>query len=371
VKGTELVDWYSIHIYYYDSDKDALILDGVRPLFRRLARQVDAVSYTRHWRFGPHLRLNVRTDGDTFADIVRPAADEIVGGFLAKRPSTRRLDPQRELPVHRRLAELEHEQGPLLPWRPDNSIQIAAYDRRSEVLGGAEIADLVADFHACTTELSFRMTEELSGPRRLARGFDLMIATAHAMSASGITKAFVSFRSHAEGFLCGFPESAGLRPAWARHYRENANALMRRVDTVVAAVADGQAAAPFIQDWIAALKPLRVRSERLALAGVLSMPVGAPSDATRIEGGLPDLSPFHRALFANPTWERTQNSPGFLVYRLMLNFTYLMLTRLGIAPVERFMLCHLAANAVEDRYGISAIDSAGGHSSTAQAVSTR
>jgi hypothetical protein len=54
----------------------------------------------------------------------------------------------------------------------------------------------------------------------------------------------------------------------------------------------------------------------------------------------------------------------------MLNLTYLMLTRLGISPAERFLLCHLAANAVEDQYGVSAIDSASGHSPSAQAVTT-
>ena len=47
---------------------------------------------------------------------------------------------------------------------------------------------------------------------------------------------------------------------------------------------------------------------------------------------------------------------------LALNCTYLHLTRLGVQPVERLMLCHLAANAVEDAYGTGAlsITSSGG-----------
>jgi hypothetical protein len=48
--------------------------------------------------------------------------------------------------------------------------------------------------------------------------------------------------------------------------------------------------------------------------------------------------------------------PRFLRYRLMLNYTYLHLTRLGVPGLHRYLLCHLAANAVEEVYGVSALD---------------
>jgi hypothetical protein len=70
------------------NDKDALILNGVRPLFQTLAGRVSAVSSTRQWKFGPHLRLNVRTGAVTFADVVRPAVDEIIRGSLKRCPSS-------------------------------------------------------------------------------------------------------------------------------------------------------------------------------------------------------------------------------------------------------------------------------------------
>jgi hypothetical protein len=350
------MDWHSIHVYYYDQDKNALILDGVRPLFRTLDGHVDAVYYTRHWRYGPHLRLNFRTTANTFAELVRPAADEIIGGFLASCPSTTSLDPAQELPVHQRLAELEREDGELLPWHPDNSIVTAAYDARATAIGGPETAGLVAGFQATATELAFRMTEELTDPgQRLARGFDLMIATAQAMSRRGITDAFISFRSHAEGFLCGFPEGAGLRPAWDQHYDQHRRSLVRRITTVVAAVQDGDAAVPFVDEWLATLRPSWLEAQRLASAGTLLLPTKMPSDAEPTVD-LAAISPFHQVLLANPSWEQTQQSASFLQYRLMLNLTYLMLTRLGVTPVERFLLGHLAANAVEDAYNVSAIE---------------
>jgi hypothetical protein len=48
--------------------------------------------------------------------------------------------------------------------------------------------------------------------------------------------------------------------------------------------------------------------------------------------------------------------PDFLRYRVLLNHTYLHVTRLGLTPVERFRVCHLAARAVEETYGVSAVD---------------
>jgi hypothetical protein len=233
------------------------------------------------------------------------------------------------------------------------------------------MVDFLADFYVNTTELGFKMTEEVRGPKRLAMSFDLMIATAHVLSGLDITRAFISFRSHAEGFLCTFPEGDGLRPAWDRHYRRHASALVSRVKAVVAALDEGRQGVPFVQDWIAALTPLRERAERLALDGVLTMHSGSASGGAHAEDGAADRSPFHRSLHANPRWAKGESSPGFLGYRLMLNFTYLLLTRLGIAPTERFLLCHLAANAVEECYGISAFELIGGSSATTGEVNAQ
>ncbi|MFC7111084.1 hypothetical protein ACFQQB_68225 [Nonomuraea rubra] len=41
---------------------------------------------------------------------------------------------------------------------------------------------------------------------------------------------------------------------------------------------------------------------------------------------------------------------------MLLNYTYLHLTRLGLTPLDRFRTCHLLADAVEDVYGLSGLD---------------
>ncbi|MBP2327943.1 hypothetical protein JOF56_008328 [Kibdelosporangium banguiense] len=150
---------------------------------------------------------------------VLPAAQEIVGGWLERKPSTRQLDPLAVLPEHERLAEAENERGPLMPWPANNSLRLGPYDRRVEVVGNEARADLLADFYADTTPISFRMTERSGAGQRLMLAFDLIVATVHAMSTVGIQDGFVALRPHAEAFLNGRAENGRLREGWDRHYR--------------------------------------------------------------------------------------------------------------------------------------------------------
>src|SRR5262249_20953953 len=108
--------WLSAHVAYHDTaGQDGLLLHAVRPLVTRLRGEGVPAFFLRHWRCGPHLRLNVRTGPEAFTALVRPGLDEVVGGYLRAHPSAARPDPEALLPMHRRLAEAEGEDGPLLP----------------------------------------------------------------------------------------------------------------------------------------------------------------------------------------------------------------------------------------------------------------
>jgi hypothetical protein len=351
------VDWRSIHVVYYDDDQDHLIVHGVRPLLCRIAADVPAAYFVRHWRRGPHLRLNFRTDPATFEHVVRPAVTEIIGGYLADRPSTVDLDEERLLPLHTVLAQVEEDPGPLSPWRPDNSIHEAEYERRSQTVGGDEAAELLADFYRATNAIAFTMAEQvLQGGGRLDPCFDLMVATAHAFTGGGVASGFVSFRSHAEAYLAG-ARAEGRRAAWDRGYAQRSAHLAARVGAVTATVDGAADRVPLVREWVGALRPLHSRAERLLAGNALSFndPELAPPGA----GG----SEFHRALWRGPAYTpRIRESVWFRSYRLMLNYLYLHMTRHGVRPVDRFMLCHLVANAVEERLGVTALDLVSGGS---------
>jgi hypothetical protein len=353
--------WHSVHVHYHDEDKDGLILDALRPLFDGIGGHVPRAYFTRHWKRGPHLRLHFDTTPQLFRELVRPRLEEVVGGYLVRHPSTARLDPRALLPQHERLAEVEREPGPLLPWLPDNSIQDADYDYRLDTLGTRQAADLLAEFHLATTQLAFAMTDRIRAGHASRPGlaFDLMLTTAHVFyHDSGITSGFGSFRSHAEAFLCAWPEGHGLRPAWEQQYTRNADTLTDRVRAVVATLDGDTDRVRFVRDWVARVTPIRRRAEELISTGRFpAVKYGNPGGPDLVPRPLNEVSPYHRALEANERWRtEIRDSTRFALYRVMLNYTYLyMTTRLGCTPVQRFRLCHLAANAVEDVYGISAM----------------
>lgn len=356
-------DWHGVQIYYYEEDKDGLILDCVRPLFERLRPEVEQLCFTRHWRRGPHLRLGILTTGKTFRDVVRPEVETTVGRYLATHPSTARVDEEKLLAVHRQLALEEHERGPLVPFYPDNSIQYDPFDRRIDVLGSEAAARLLERFYDETNQVAFEMLDHVRrGHSRLTVALDLMFATAHAMWPD-IRRGFISYRSHAEGFIVRASNPEGRRARCEETYRSRSAALKQRLTAILEILDSGsrdnrRGEVPFIVEWVAIMERFRALVEPLIAAGDISFSAGEAQQENRTWD--PELlrhSTFHRLLQSNSarlTFMR--EDLGFLCYRWMLNLLYLHLNRIGIRPVERFMLCYLAASTVEDLFGISAND---------------
>jgi hypothetical protein len=352
---TRSTAWYTAHIHYYEPDRSGLLLDGVRPLLDEVADDVVAVYVVPHWLRGPHLRLTVRTHENTWADRVRPAIGRVVGGYLADHPSAARPDERAMAPQHRRLAELEIEPGPLHPWFPDNSIRYPAVVSRAAAMGGTQIEELVTEFYVRSNGLYLDTVCHLrdsTEPVDLV-GLSLMFATAEAVG--GLPRNVGSFRAHAEGFICALtsdPES--VRAVFQRQYEQHHDAI---VDLMLA-VADtlaGTAATPvpLVTEWSALMTRMVELAEPAVHSGVLRFP-----DALR-EADIdnPRFPEYLRAALRNESYvRRGLDNPDFLRYRVVLNCTYLQLTRLGISPRVRHLLCHLAANAIEEHYSVSAID---------------
>ncbi|WP_018566130.1 lantibiotic dehydratase C-terminal domain-containing protein [Streptomyces sp. PsTaAH-124] len=385
--------WRAAHVAYFGDDTDQLILRAVRPVIERCAAHGAAAHVLRHWRRGPHLRLVVRATPAVFAEVVEPAVRELIGGHLRAHPSTAPApDEDALLPLHRRLAEAERETGPLTPFSPDNSITWEAHDRRIDVLGCPVGADELALFYERTNDLLFEHLEAVAaGLPRETLALRLMLATAHTLCRHpqdpSIRRGFVSFRSHAEGYL----STAGprARQGFEQRYAANRAVLTAQVRAVVAAFdpvppgpvptgpvppgpglpstdvpASGTSGAAALAEpggaatlhrWVAAIDPLGSRWTALYEAGEIPE-AEIPDDEENGIGGLLSASPLHRAISGSATYKRMMyRDPRFLRYRLMLNYTYLHLSRLGLPGLSRYLLCHLAADAVEEVYGVSAL----------------
>jgi hypothetical protein len=198
---------------------------------------------------------------------------------------------------------------------------------------------------------------------RRALAFDLLVAVAHRMYPP-ITLGFISFRSHAEAFLArqdnARQESAGrLRAEFDALYRRNAPRLTARVAEVVGCLGQGTPDLPFVADWVARLDPYRTRGGELIARGDTPMRWERIETQPAADRSWVATSPLHQLMRTSDNFIRFMNEHmPVRSFRLVLNFTYLHLARLGLTEVDRYLVCHLISNAVEERYGVSAMDRA-------------
>ncbi|MGR6919254.1 thiopeptide maturation pyridine synthase [[Actinomadura] parvosata] len=348
------LNWHSFHVYYYGSVKDHLVLEAVRPLFRSLDGTVERMYYAPHWLRGSHLRLNFQCTPGALATSVRPRVYARVGAFLERCPSPVAPVPAADVRMHRRLAEVEHEYGPLFPWHDDNSIIEAPFDRRVEMLGDAAELALVAEFHSDIMDLAFRMTEAIvAGTPRWRIGFDLLCALAASISKIGLKGGFMAFRAHAEGFLTGYQEGRALRPRWDDYYGRNRAQFVGRLEEVVAFLGNGEGHVPFVTEWLSLIFRYMKRAEILVAEGKMRRRATSKEEVAFI-AQVGRNSAFHREMSRNEAWREILASDSFIASRVVLNLAYAHLTRLGIDPSHRHFICHALANATEESLGVSA-----------------
>ncbi|MBF8194494.1 hypothetical protein ITP53_54345 [Nonomuraea sp. K274] len=334
------MNWRRVDVAYHDPELDHLIL-AARPL---LGEASGRCWFQRHWVCGPHL--------EWWFDGARPTWDrvrEVLEAALRARPSRVRIDQDRLLAQHRHLAAAERIDEPLLPFYEDNTVHRAVPRSRAHVLGGVAAEELFHDFHSAASVAAFDQLDAVAaGESRLALAFELMVAAAHAYAEGGIAGGFVSFRSHAEAFLASTAQPGTVRERWDAQYASRAGELRARVADVVAGTPRGRA-------WAELLDGFAGRGDELIASGALVVEPASPDAVAE-----PD-SEFHRALRGNRAWqEEVLRSASFRRYRLLLNLTYLQLSRLGVTAVQRSLLCHFAASAVEQEYEVSAIEIATG-----------
>jgi hypothetical protein len=357
--------WHSAHVHYHEKDKSGLLVDAVAPLLDRVAGVTEAVFVVPHWRQGPHLRINIRARDHDWSEVIRPAIEETIGAYLRDHPSTARLDERSLLPQHRLLAEMEMELGPLTPWYPDNTMRFAPFQSRRHAVGGDQkVADLIMDFSVESNGLYLDMSRHvMEGRDRLdLLMLTLMFTTAHAVG--GLRRNVGSFRAHSERFFdaCDRPEI--WRSAFAVKYREHRDLVVDRMRAVARTLDGGDDDAPggpsdgllaeplpFVREWAELVTRHAERADPIIESGVLTV---LPTDAAASEGA--HLGEYRRLALNNAEFiRRGFGNPMFQRYRVVLNYTYAFLTRMGLLPRERCLLCYLAAEAIEDVYDVSAI----------------
>jgi len=348
--------WRSVNVHHHDSDRTDLLLDAVRPFITAVAPAVSRVYFQPHWRRGPHVRIPIQASAETFDTVVAPAVAEVLEGYLRAHPSSVVLDEQAALAQHVRLAEQERERGPLTPWAANNTVGTEPYDRRQDVLGGPAAADLLADYYVDTNDTVFDILDWVrGGGSKMALAVDMFIGVANRFLPP-VTYGYLSYRGHADSFLAKMPD--GLRERFDRVYEASAERFRQRVVEITGA-ADYHdvllfSALPDI------LLRYRNQANELIVTGELALDAdanGDPEEWGSTWSAWSERSPFHRALGGHRgAADQLGGWNTFQQYRVVLNWLYLNMYRLGIGELERNLICHVVSRAVEDVHGVTAME---------------
>ncbi|GAA5020316.1 thiopeptide maturation pyridine synthase [Kitasatospora paranensis] len=348
--------WRSVSIFHHDGDRTDLLLDAVRPFITAVAPSVSRVYYQPHWRRGPHVRIPIRASSEAFDEVVAPAVADILQEYLRAHPSAVVLDERAAHAEHVRLARHERERGPLTPWAANNTIETGPYDQRLHVLGGQAAADLLADYHVDTNDIVFDVLDwARGGGSRMALAVDLFIAVAHRFLPP-VTYGYMSYRGHADAFVAKMPD--GLRARFDRVYEANAEHFRQRVVEITAA-ADHHDVIRFgtLPDIL-----LRYRNQANELLKTGELVLNADENGDPEEWGSTwsawsERSPFHRRLGGHrAAADQLGGWNVFQQYRVVLNWMYLTMYRLGVGELERNLICHVVSRAVEDVHGVTALN---------------
>jgi Lantibiotic biosynthesis dehydratase C-term len=343
--------WRSAHVHYHD-DPSGLLVDAVRPLLDRL-RDADGVRrayWTRHWRLGPHIRINVDATPEAHQHQVWPAVATVVGEYLREHPSTTQLDPQALAEVHRQLAHHEEDSGPLTPWRPNNSVVETDYEDRSAVLTET-LANLAIDFYCDTNGMALGSLNAAPGHRqRLSLAFDLLTATAHQFAEQGLRWGAASLRAHSEG-IRREPHGPTLLRRWEGTFADNTAALTGRARTITSALDEATIAdLPHVHRWVSHLGRFHDRIVDYVDQGrisrnnpILGDPGGKPLLTTILRH-----SELVRLGAASPGYQAIGRTTWYHAYRICLNLLFLHLARLGLTQLDRLSICYLVARASEE-----------------------
>jgi hypothetical protein len=343
-----------VRVFYFD-DQDLLLCRAVRPLIEHVRPAVAAAYFVRHWRQGPHVRVHIQLTPESSLSEIERSVDNTIAIYLREVPSCHRDREENLLDLHERLAELEEERGPLRPWARDNSIRISEEENREHVLND-DLREILVQFYEQTNDLVFDTIEDTLGdrPRRLAMSFDLMVATAHVLGGN-IAASYLSYRSHADAYIAGCDDPGTTRSLLDSRYESRAASFVSRVSRLLESLESGRPPAQ-VEAWLACLLPMWERAGAKIRTGDLRS--DHPPTHQDLAAQFRSIgSPFHMLMSSNEEYmKRLATSKEFEQYRLALSWLYLHFNRIGLRPIDRLTLCHIAARSVEQLFRVSASD---------------
>ncbi|WP_176524421.1 MULTISPECIES: lantibiotic dehydratase C-terminal domain-containing protein [unclassified Bacillus (in: firmicutes)] len=355
--------WVQWNLYYYSEQREQLILDLIQNIHRDLLdkKVIKGFYFLSHWSRGPHIRLRFQTDNvERFNKEAVPWMVSEVQKFLKKNPSLRRLNKTDYRNTQHFLAELEEESGDFENLHPDNTFIEGVMDDRSSVLGSTEAFELLNEFHIAATPFIYEVLENTRGNKgkKLGICFDMLTITGEKGYKKGIELSFLSYRSHANAFMISSKNPLEMQELYQKTYLSRKKELNERLNQVIEQLHSNSINDDIILKW-----SMLISSFKLKIMELLKDGIDLLGDTNKLHkteyahmyGESLEHSKMHFEMDNSKNLKEFMSSSiDFLALRVLLNYTYLIFHRLGIHPLERFVVCNLVASAVENIYQVDA-----------------
>jgi hypothetical protein len=372
---------FAVHVVYHQNRKTELLRDCALPLAEEIAALpgVELCTVDRQWRFGPHVRICVRAAGRDVEPAVVARAVPRVEAWLQAHPSREVLDEAAYARLSERLGTVELVPPPYGPLRPDNTVFVAGYSPREELIGPPAAVEFYERLQARALGPIRRLHAAAAGSdtRRLDYVLRVMVLLA-ASYPSGVFSGQLSYRSHLEDFLFDHDRAGTLRALLARKFAAQEPALVARVRALLDELVEltsvterripyelerlGQKVYrgpdPVLRAWSDLFEQAWTDALPLADAGALTEEPGRRQ--ARVAAGVnaealakwtvtPDRewSPFHTSLRKLDNREEWVQLLEFSSYRWIVNTFYVLLPLLDVSPRDRYFLQWLVVHAVE------------------------
>jgi len=331
--------WQTISVYYYEDNKDELLLEVWRRVLQ-LKEQYNFLFYfRRHWKMGPHIRLNFFAD-DVIFDQIKECIVVHIENYLKDKPSTKVLDERKLLRLYEQLGRVEREEHPYGPFVPDNTVLETEYDSRSRFNFEGYSSEQMANTMTSLIPVTFGIIQSTK-----YRGHDRELALLLLMFclANNGKKNSLSFHSHAEGFLHMVKDRDKVLRLFEERYEKIEDSSLNLANCIF----QGEH-----QNLSSSLQDIRLLwNEASQLFFRSASTVGETHFQTVSQPGAPKGSAFHSEVYASPEIVNYLNSQSFQVVRLALNYLYLLVAQVGLTPMDKFFLCWSAARTIDTVIG--------------------
>lgn len=331
----------------------------VVPVARELGEHgVPGVQVRRGWLHGPHIDLLAPAGaGPRGAVDWSSVADRIEAGPL---DPSRALTEETYLEQAREFGRLEAVEPPYLPLREHGTVLPVAPGDPALHSREPRLDPLRTAVYGALADPVLFMVEGLaedpgSGTVRLAEAF-AALADTHAL---GLGHGVFSPRSHAEAFFAWAAPRKDMRPVFQERLAREAP----RIRTVVEQRLTGEVS-PAAARWRTAFAYGAGVLDSAVASGALTSELldsvtdgvdrgrmGPPGASTTVPAGEQPDTEFHRTVRGSGAIDTP--SPFFAAFRLLTNFFYQQLPLLTVSPMQRYYMCFVLAETVDDVLGTS------------------